>query len=113
MLAVMNEKTRKKAVSFFSDLIYTVIYTQPVIIQRPAVVVQQPRPIYLKVPPGHERNWTKHCHQYDACGMPVYFVKYDDNRHDWDDHHDHHDSHDHHHHPDHDDDHDRRHRHHD
>ena len=84
-----------------------VIYAQPVIIQRPAVVVQQSRPVYLKVPPGHERNWAKHCHRYDACGVPVYFVKYDDHHHDWDDHHDHH------HHPDHDDDHDRRHRHHD
>ena len=70
-----------------------VIYPQPVIIQRPAVVVQQPRPVYLKVPPGHEKNWAKHCHRYDACGVPVYFVKYDDRRRDWDDRRDH----DHHH----------------
>lgn len=50
------------------------VYPQPVIIVRPApgVVV---RPIYLHVPPGHARNWSKHCHRYDACRTPVYFVK--------------------------------------
>lgn len=54
-----------------------VIYPQPVVITQPAVVVHQ-RPIYMRVPPGHEKNWGKHCHRYDACGVPVYFVKYDD-----------------------------------
>ncbi|MES2399609.1 MAG: hypothetical protein V4573_06455 [Pseudomonadota bacterium] len=51
-----------------------VIYQQPVIIQRPAVMVQQP-PLYLHVPPGHAKKWSKHCAQYNACGQPVYFVK--------------------------------------
>lgn len=51
-----------------------VIYAQPVIIQRPAVVVQQ-QPLYLHVPPGHAKKWSKHCAQYNACGQPVYFVK--------------------------------------
>lgn len=48
-----------------------VVYTQPVII------VGQPRvaPVYMHVPPGHAKNWSKHCHKYDACGTPVYFVK--------------------------------------
>ena len=50
------------------------IYPAPVIIQRP-VVVQPVQPIYLHVPPGHAKNWSKHCHKYDACGRPVYFVK--------------------------------------
>ena len=27
------------------------------------------------VPPGHARNWRKHCHKYDACGRPAYFVQ--------------------------------------
>jgi hypothetical protein len=53
-----------------------VIYTQPIIIQRPTVVVQQ-QPVYMHVPPGHAKNWSKHCRRYDACGYPVYFVKVD------------------------------------
>jgi hypothetical protein len=27
------------------------------------------------VPPGHQKNWKKHCRDYQACGVPVYFVK--------------------------------------
>jgi len=51
-----------------------VIYPQPVIIHQPPVrVVQQP--IYLRVPPGHAKNWSKHCGKYNACGHPVYFVQ--------------------------------------
>jgi hypothetical protein len=53
-----------------------VYYPQPVIITRPAVVVAQP-PMYLYVPPGHAKNWRKHCGAYNACGRPVYFVKED------------------------------------
>jgi len=52
-----------------------VIVAQPVVIQRPAVIVAQPQPAYLWVPPGHQKNWGKHCHKYNACGTPVYFVK--------------------------------------
>lgn len=48
------------------------IYRQPVIIQRARVVRQ---PIYLHVPPGHAKNWRKHCRGYNACGQPVYFVQ--------------------------------------
>ena len=51
-----------------------VIYPQPVIIeQRPMTVVREP--IYLRVPPGHEKHWDKYCHHYGACGQPVYFVQ--------------------------------------
>ena len=51
-----------------------VIYPQPLIIeQHPVTVVRQP--IYLRVPPGHEKNWNKHCQRYNACGQPVYFVQ--------------------------------------
>lgn len=49
-----------------------VVYEQPVVIA-PARVVQQP--IYLHVPPGHSKNWRKHCGRYNACGQPVYFVQ--------------------------------------
>lgn len=50
------------------------LYPQPVIVARPAVVVQQP-PLYLYVPPGHAKNWAKHCYRYNACGRQVYFVQ--------------------------------------
>ena len=51
-----------------------VIYPQPVIIEQlPVAVVRQP--IYLRVPPGHEKNWGKYCSRYGACGQPVYFVQ--------------------------------------
>lgn len=50
------------------------IYAQPIIIQRPAVLVQQ-APLYLHVPPGHAKKWSKHCSKYNACGQQVYFVK--------------------------------------
>lgn len=49
-----------------------VILAQPVVIQRPS---RLPPPVYLWVPPGHQKNWQKHCGQYNACGVPVYFVK--------------------------------------
>lgn len=51
-----------------------VIYTQPVVIM-PSRVAEHRRPIYLYVPPGHQKNWAKHCRRYDACGQPVYFVQ--------------------------------------
>lgn len=52
----------------------TVIYPRPIIIeQQPMTVVRQP--IYLRVAPGHEKHWDKHCHRYNACGQPVYFVQ--------------------------------------
>ncbi len=52
------------------------VYQQPVIIAQPRVVVQQ-QPMYLHVPPGHAKNWRKHCRKYQACGQPVYFVRED------------------------------------
>ena len=51
-----------------------VIYPQLVIIERPSRYVPQ-LPIYLRVPPGHAKQWSKHCHAYNACGQPVYFVQ--------------------------------------
>lgn len=52
-----------------------VVYAQPVIIEQPARVVMHQQPLYLYVPPGHEKHWSKHCARYNACGQPVYFVK--------------------------------------
>jgi hypothetical protein len=50
------------------------VYQQPVVIVRQVRPVQA-APIYLHVPPGHARNWSKHCGRYNACGQPVYFVR--------------------------------------
>jgi hypothetical protein len=53
-----------------------VVFTQPVVIARaPEYVAAEP--IYLHVPPGHEKHWSKHCAEYHACGRPVYFVRDD------------------------------------
>ncbi|MEK8049188.1 hypothetical protein AACH10_02950 [Ideonella sp. DXS22W] len=65
----------------------TVVVTQPVVV---APVRHAPPPVYLWVPPGHQKHWAKHCRAYGACGVPVYFVR-DDwyrqhvmvDRHDW------------------------------
>lgn len=51
-----------------------VIYAKPIIYAPPRVQVVQ-QPMYLYVPPGHQKNWGKHCRRYNACGQPVYFVK--------------------------------------
>ncbi len=52
----------------------------PVVYAEPRVIVRQVRaepvqPIYLHVPPGHAKDWAKHCRKYNACNTPVYFVK--------------------------------------
>ena len=50
-----------------------VVYAQPVIIERRAHY--EAAPIYLRVPPGHAKNWRKHCGAYNACGQRVLFVQ--------------------------------------
>lgn len=55
-------------------------YPRPrVINQQPIVIMQSPvrEPLYMYVPPGHQKHWEKHCHAYNACGRPVYFVRED------------------------------------
>jgi hypothetical protein len=59
-----------------------IVVPQPVIIVPPPPAVLRPEPVYVWVPYGHRKNWKKHCHRYNACGVPVYFV-----RHDWYDQH--------------------------
>jgi hypothetical protein len=51
------------------------ILPQPVLIAPPPVHVVRPAPVYLRVPPGHEKKWGKHCAKYNACGVPVYFIR--------------------------------------
>ncbi|MFL6657555.1 MAG: hypothetical protein ACJ8GW_05755 [Massilia sp.] len=50
-----------------------VVYRQPMIIERDVRYVGEP--LYLRVPPGHAKDWRKHCGHYNACGRPVYFVQ--------------------------------------
>jgi hypothetical protein len=54
-------------------------YPQPqVIYAQPRIIMQSPQihePVYMRVPPGHRKNWKKHCRQYNACGERVYFVQ--------------------------------------
>ena len=50
------------------------LFPQLVVVAPPAVYVPR-SPIYMYVPPGHARHWSRHCARYAACGQPVYFVK--------------------------------------
>ena len=56
-------------------------YPQPVLVQQQSVIILRPsrpqpvQPVYMWVPPGHQKNWKKHCGRYQACGVPVYFVQ--------------------------------------
>lgn len=49
-----------------------VVVPQPVIVRH---VAAPPPPVYMWVPPGHRKQWRKHCDHYGACGVPVYFVQ--------------------------------------
>ncbi|MEO6276447.1 hypothetical protein [Roseateles sp.] len=51
-----------------------VMLREPVWVQRRPVHVE---PVYMRIPPGHQKNWAKHCARYNACGVPVYFVRED------------------------------------
>lgn len=51
-----------------------ILYRDAVVVERVRVVQQ---PVYMRVPPGHARNWKKHCREYNACGERVYFVHND------------------------------------
>lgn len=54
-------------------------YPPPVVIYRYPRVIEhvyiEREPIYMRVPPGHAKNWRKHCYKYHACGEQVYFVQ--------------------------------------
>jgi hypothetical protein len=51
-----------------------VINSQPIMIER--VPMDRP-PIYLRVPPGHAKHWSRYCREYNACGERVFFVHND------------------------------------
>jgi len=48
------------------------LYSQPRMIRRG---MEGRPPVYMHVPPGHARNWRKHCAAYNACDEQVYFVR--------------------------------------
>ena len=49
-----------------------VIYSQPRVISRG---YEDREPVYMRVPPGHAKNWRKYCGRYNACSERVYFVQ--------------------------------------
>ena len=53
-----------------------VLYARPIVIIRSRYGASL-EPLYLRVPPGHSRDWKRYCARYDACGRPVYFVRND------------------------------------
>lgn len=50
------------------------MYAEPYLVEHVNVIEE---PLYLRVPPGHARNWRKHCHVYNACRQRTYFVQDD------------------------------------
>jgi len=54
-------------------------YPQPQVIYRhPIAIDKAPTnrpPVYLRVPPGQTKNWSKYCREYNACGERVFFVQ--------------------------------------
>ena len=58
-------------------------YVPRPVVYAPQPVIIAPRahyaaaPIYLRVPPGHRRDWRRFCGRYEACGRPVLFVRDD------------------------------------
>lgn len=57
----------------------SVVYSRPIVISRQREYLRA-APIYLHVPPGHARHWSRHCAYYHSCGRPVYFIKSEEYR---------------------------------
>jgi hypothetical protein len=53
------------------------LYNQRPILVQPQGWGRPAPPVYVRVPPGHARNWSRYCHRYNACSVPVYFVRDD------------------------------------
>lgn len=56
-------------------------YAAPRVYVRRPVIIERVRyyqePIYLRAPSRHRQNWGRYCHRYEACGVPVLFVRDD------------------------------------
>ena len=63
----------------FYGLINAVLFGPPQVVNQQPIIIERTRyvgqPVYLRVPPGHQKKWSKHCARYDACGQQVYFVR--------------------------------------
>jgi hypothetical protein len=75
---------------------YALVYPQPIVIAAPHAYGVPVHAVYMHVPPGHAKHWSKHCQKYNACGRPVYFVKSAEYDPGYDSHHSYHGEHDHH-----------------
>jgi hypothetical protein len=53
-----------------------VVHAAPVVAHGRAAPGTQP--VYLYVPPGQVRRWSRDCAKWQACDRPVYFVRVDD-----------------------------------
>lgn len=64
---------------FYGTLVLGDYYPAPRLVYPRPIIIDHShpyhRPVYLHVPPGHVKNWKKHCKRYDACYRPVYFVQ--------------------------------------
>lgn len=49
-----------------------IVYPEPVVIVQSPIAVHR-QPVYPYVPPGHQKNWGKHCGRYNACGSTRVF----------------------------------------
>jgi hypothetical protein len=58
------------------------VYAEPrvIVVEKDHHHHHHDEPVYLHVPPGHARNWGRHCHEYHACSRSVYFVMSDEYR---------------------------------
>jgi hypothetical protein len=56
----------------------------PLLSPQPVVAVKElgpvrGEPVYLYVPTGQVRKWSRYCERYQACERPVFFVRVDNN----------------------------------
>lgn len=56
-------------------------YAPPPVYVRQPVIIERVRyhqdPVYVRAPLKHRQHWRQWCHRYDACGVPVLFVRDD------------------------------------
>lgn len=81
LAADVNVSIRLGGPDFYGPLVLRDLPPPVLVDRRPIIVVQPPpaaaapAPLYLRVPPGHAKHWSKHCNRYQACNRPVYFVQ--------------------------------------
>ena len=53
----------------------SVIFRQPIAVERTVLGKDQRKPIYLRVRPNHAQHWRSHCDEYAACSELILFVR--------------------------------------